>query len=111
VEQLFQKDGTMEMQTTTTIAQQVRRYFVENYCLGDDSFMDGDSFFEKGIIDSTGILELVAFLQMTFGITVQDEELTADNLDSINNVAAYVYSKRNAGSALGIPSDTPQKIS
>ena len=73
--------------------------------------MDGDSFFEKGIIDSTGILELVAFLQMTFGITVQDEELTADNLDSINNVAAYVYSKRNAGSALGIPSDTPQKIS
>ncbi len=84
------------MQPTMTIAQQVRQYFVDNPPLGDCDLKDSDSLFEKGIIDSTGILELVAFLQVTFDIAVEDEELTADNLDSIDNVAAYVHSKLNA---------------
>lgn len=77
-----------------TIGQQVRSFLVENYVLGQDySFEDSDSFLNHGIIDSTGVLELVAFLQETYGITVEDEELTPENLDSINNVAAYLLRK------------------
>jgi len=79
---------------SATIAQQVRSFIVENYFLGQDyRFADGDSFLNHGIIDSTGVLELVAFLQDTYGITVDDEELTPENLDSSNNVATYLLRK------------------
>ena len=48
---------------------------------------------EKGIIDSTGILELVSFIEEDFGIAVEDEELIPENLDSIKNVVAYLERK------------------
>ena len=87
---------------TTTVEQQVRRFIVENYLLGQDkTFEDSDSFLEQGIIDSTAVLELVAFLEETYEIKVEDEELTPDNLDSINSVAAYVIRKLN-----GLPEAT-----
>jgi len=54
---------------------------------------DCDSFFEKGIIDSTGVLELVLFLEETFGFRVEDEEIVPDNLDSIKQLVDYVESK------------------
>ena len=54
---------------------------------------DGDSLLDKGIIDSTGVLELVAFIGETFGIQVADEELVADNFDSIDKLAAFVQAK------------------
>lgn len=66
----------------------------ENRNLGDD-----DSFLEQGIIDSTGIMELVEFVQDAFGVKVQDEELVPDNLDSLNKLAKFVHSKKDkAGS-------------
>ena len=81
---------------SATIAQSVRIFVVENYLLGQDyRFEDGDSFLDHGIIDSTGVLQLVGFLEETYGITVQDEELTPQNLDSVNAVSAYLCRKLN----------------
>jgi len=80
----------------TDIAQRLRKFVVENYLFGQEGGLkDTDSFLEKGIIDSTGVLELVAHLQESLGITVEDEELTPDNLDSISNVTSYLARKLN----------------
>lgn len=73
---------------------EVRSFVVSNYLLGrGEAFGDDDSFQEQGIIDSTGILELVSHLERTYGIEVLDEELNPDNLDSVNKIAAYLTSK------------------
>ena len=72
----------------------VRTFIVENFLFGnDDGLKDDSSFLDEGIIDSTGILELVSFLEEEFGIAVEDEELIPENLDSINNVTAYLEKK------------------
>jgi len=57
------------------------------------NILDDDSFLEKGIIDSTGVLELVNFIEETFNIRVEDEELIPDNLDSLNKLTTYVGKK------------------
>jgi acyl carrier protein len=72
----------------------IRAYIVENFLFGDDSELDGStSFLGNGIIDSTGILELVAFLETEFSIKIQDEELLPDNLDSLEKVSIYISGK------------------
>lgn len=79
------------------IAQEVRRFVRENYLFGqDDGLKDDDSFLEMGIIDSTGVLELVSYLENTFGIRVESEELNVENLDSLNRICAYLEGKMNA---------------
>jgi acyl carrier protein len=79
------------------LEKELRSFIVDNYMLGrSEGLNNDDSFLETGIIDSTGVLELVAFLQETYGITVEDEELTPDNLDSITKVAAYISRKLNS---------------
>lgn len=77
--------------------EDIRRFIVENFLMGQDSekLKETTSFLEDGIIDSTGVLELVAFLEETYGIRVEDEELIPENLDSINNIAAYLENKRS----------------
>ena len=74
---------------------QIRTYIMDNILLGsaDQSIADDDSFLEKRIIDSTGILELVAFVEDEFDIEVGDEELIPDNFDSIDKLAAYTQRK------------------
>ncbi|OEU51707.1 MAG: acyl carrier protein [Desulfobacterales bacterium C00003106] len=73
---------------------QIRAFIIENFLFGkDDGFKDDTSFLDDGIIDSTGVLELVNFLEEEFSISVQDEELVPENLDSINNVVAYLETK------------------
>jgi acyl carrier protein len=73
----------------------VRQFIVENFLFGEDGDLDeGTSFLESGIIDSTGILELVSFLEETFAISVADDELVPENLDSIANVVAYLTKKK-----------------
>jgi len=68
---------------------------LENYLFTDDpsALADGDSFLDKGIIDSTGILEVIMFLEEEFGIKVEDEEMVPENLDSVANIAAYINKK------------------
>ena len=72
----------------------LRRFIQENFLYGQEAaFSDDDSFLEQGIIDSTGVLELVAFLEGQYGITVADEELVPENLDSIRNLVRFIEAK------------------
>ena len=78
-----------------SVAQQVRAFIVENFLFGrDDALTDEQSFLDSGIVDSTGVLELVAFLEKTYGIEFEDEELVPENLDSINNISEFLRTKR-----------------
>ena len=72
----------------------IRAFIVENFLFGkDEGLADDSSFLDEGIIDSTGILELVSFIEEEFNITVDDDDLIPENLDSINNVVAYLQRK------------------
>ena len=75
-----------------SIAAQIRSFVVQNYLFGqpDSCLADRDSFLENGIIDSTGVLELVAFLETTYSIKITDDELVPGNLDSIDNITRYL---------------------
>jgi acyl carrier protein len=77
----------------------VREFVVENFLFGDgETLKDDTSFMEEGIIDSTGILELVFFLEETFGFSVEDDELVPDNMDSLQNITRYIDSKLSENS-------------
>jgi len=72
----------------------IRKFIHENFILDEgDPLGDEDSLLEKGVIDSTGVLELVAFIEEKYGITVEDEELIPENLDSIRNIAEFIWQK------------------
>jgi acyl carrier protein len=77
------------------ITQQVRTFIVENFLFGDTSrgLRDTDLFLEQGIIDSTGVLELVAHIEETYNIKVEDEDLIPENLNSISFVTDYILRK------------------
>lgn len=76
--------------------EDVREYIVENFLMGLQAQALGDdtSFLELGLIDSTGVLELVSFLEERYGIKVEDVEIIPENLDSLNNIERYVSSKK-----------------
>jgi acyl carrier protein len=80
------------------LIKELRAFIVENFLFGDESapftFSDDDSFQERGIVDSTGILELVCHLQERYAVDVADDELVPDNLDSLTKVARFVERKR-----------------
>ena len=86
-----------------SLALEIRGFIVENFLFGEStgqfSFSDDDSFLDRGIIDSTGILELVAFLEQRYFITVADEEMTSENFDSVSRVAQLLTTKRRAAHA------------
>ncbi len=77
-----------------TSKDKIRGFIVENFLFGEsERLQDDTSFLSSAIIDSTGILELVAFLEETFGIKVQDSEMLPENLDSINNISLFLSGK------------------
>ncbi|MBP1841961.1 acyl carrier protein [Rhizobium petrolearium] len=72
----------------------VREFIAENFLFrADAEVTNSQSLLETGVIDSTGVLELIAFLEQTYGITVADEEIVPENLDSIDNMTRYLASK------------------
>ena len=76
---------------------ELRQFIVENYLFGrDDGFGEDDSFLERGIIDSTGVMELVAFIEQRYHVKVEDEELLPENLDSLARLARFLETKRSA---------------
>ena len=77
--------------------QKVREYILDNYLFTDDqtALANEDSFLDKGIIDSTGIMEVIFFIEQEFGIQVDDEEMVPENLDSVNNIVAFIGRKRS----------------
>ena len=78
-----------------TVSQEIRQFVIANFLFGQeaDSLRGDDSFLESGVIDSTGVLELVGFLEQQFNVAVADHELVPDNLDSVNKVASFVCRK------------------
>lgn len=81
-------------------SKQLRDYIVENFLFGDTEteFSDTDSFMEKGIIDSTGILEVITYIEENFIIKIEDDELIPENLDSISNIVNFIERKVKEGS-------------
>jgi len=73
----------------------INSYILENFLFTDDNgrLQDDSSFLEEGIVDSTGVLELVMFVEETFGTTVEDEEIVPENFDSVGQLACYVRRK------------------
>jgi len=81
-----------------TIRQELRTFIIGNFMFGQggDTLSNAQSFLETGVIDSTGVLELIGFLQDEFGVEVADDEMVPANLDSIAKIEAYVGRKRPA---------------
>ena len=80
---------------TAVLKDTLREFIFENLMLGlrKHELDDTDSFLEKGIIDSTGVLELVAFVEQTFEFEVEDEELVPENFDSVAKLETYIQRK------------------
>jgi acyl carrier protein len=78
-----------------SVHDEIRQFIIDNFLMGQDSdsLKDDSSFLEEGVIDSTGVLELVGFLEENYEIKVEDEELIPENLDSIKNICAYLELK------------------
>lgn len=75
--------------------ERVRQFIVNNFYLTDaSSLSDDSSLLREGVVDSTGVLEVINFLEREFGIQIRDEEMLPDNLDSISNIAAFIACKR-----------------
>ncbi|HLV65346.1 MAG TPA: acyl carrier protein [Polyangiaceae bacterium] len=86
------------------IAREVREFIAKNfYAANVEAISDDSSLLDQGIIDSTGVLELVAFLESTYAIHVEDEEIVPENLDSISAITVYVRRKRLAPAVEGDP--------
>ena len=76
---------------------QIKSFIAENFLFRADAVIgDDQSLLESGVMDSTGVLELIAFLESTFGIRIKDEDIVPENLDSVNRVAAYLSSQLQA---------------
>ncbi|MER8366308.1 MAG: acyl carrier protein [Mesorhizobium sp.] len=81
---------------TDTCSEQIRAFLASNFYIADPESLESDtSLLDQGIVDSTGVLEVIGFIEETFGITVEDSELLPENLDSIQGIAQYVMRKRN----------------
>lgn len=77
-----------------TIEQDVREFLRDNLFLADaDSLSENDSFLDQGIVDSMGILHLIAFVESKYGFHVEDGELITDNWDSVSRMSRYIRGK------------------
>lgn len=82
--------------------EKIRTFITTNFYVANPAALADDaSFLDQGIIDSTGVLEVVTFLEDTFGIAVADNEMLPENLDSIRNLTAYVDRKRASSATNG----------
>ena len=78
------------------LQSQVRTFILENYLFTDDESALGpdESLLDRGIVDSTGMLEIIMFIEDELGVQVADEEMIPENLDSVNRIAAFVGRKK-----------------
>ena len=74
--------------------KKIRAFVIENFLYGEDTGLsDEDSLLEEGIVDSTGILQLVTFLENEFSVVVEDKELIPENLDSLGQIKSFLTRK------------------
>ena len=77
------------------LKRQIREFVTTNFYVADPKALeDSTSLLDQGIIDSTGVLEVIMFIESTFGVTVEDSEMLPENLDSIERIAAFVARKK-----------------
>ena len=77
------------------LKRQVREFVTSNFYVADPTALeDRTSLLDQGIIDSTGVLEVIMYIESTFGVTVEDSEMLPENLDSIERIAAFVARKQ-----------------
>lgn len=83
------------MKDIQKIKDTIRMYVKDNFLFGfnDEDLHDDTSFLEIGVLDSTGIMEMVTFIEREFGVSVLDEEIVSENLDSINMISNFVSKK------------------
>ena len=98
----------MTMPNSSDVKAAVRSFIVARFLFGQGTVSDDASFLEGGIIDSTGVLELVFHLETTYSIKIEDNELAPENLDSIDNIAAFLNRKNGSASAHQVPRNGSQ---
>lgn len=84
-----------------TFAAEIKAFIVSNFLFGQEGkgISDDQSFLETGVIDSTGLLELVSFVEQKYGIAIGDREMVPENLDSLRNISQLVARKLQAATA------------
>lgn len=85
----------MPVLNESTIRSALKEFIVESFLFGstEQTFYDSDSFMEKVIVDSTGVLELTSFVEEQYNFEIEDKEMTPENLDSINNLVGFITRK------------------
>jgi acyl carrier protein len=82
------------LSNTMTVADDIRQFVTDNFLFGKSAdLVDGESLLDRGVIDSTGVLELIQFIEDHYGIKVEDEEAIPQNLDSVTCLTNYVRTK------------------
>ena len=83
-----------------SVRNQIQQFLAENFMFSDDGFplSDQASLLEEGVVDSTGVLELLLFIEETYGIQVPDDEVVPENFDTVDNLVAFIARKTDAGS-------------
>lgn len=81
-------------------AKEIREFIISNFLFGNAGDLHDDtSFLESGIVDSTGMLELIMFLESTYGVKVEPEETVPENLDSVNHLVKFLGQKQAKAAA------------
>jgi acyl carrier protein len=84
----------------STVEDRVRAFIIEYFYVTDPSSLRNDmSLIESGLVDSTGMMGVILFIETEFGITIADRETTPENLDSIERIAAFIERKREPAEA------------
>jgi acyl carrier protein len=93
----IQSQGVIQ-KMSDALHDKIKTFVIQNYLFTDDvrALGSDDSLLGRGIVDSTGMLEIIMFIEEQLGIKVADEEMIPDNLDSVNRIAEFVRSKRAA---------------
>lgn len=77
------------------LKEKIRSFIISNFYVSDPASLQDDmSLLDAGIVDSTGVLEIITFIESEFGVTVEDAEMLPENLDAVNHIAAYVAKKK-----------------
>jgi len=88
----------MKPDATVDVRERVRRFIVDSFYVRDATEVaDEASLIASGLVDSTGVLEVVTFLESEFGIVVAQHEITPDNLETIERIATFVAAKKSSG--------------
>jgi acyl carrier protein len=86
------------------IENKIRQFILKNlYYAEDNAIKTDDSFLETGVVDSMGVMELVAFVQSEFGLEVAQDEIVVENFDSIRKLTSFVKAKLDARSRTSAP--------